>query len=145
MVHVPYKGAGPAFIDLVAGQVQVLFSSSVSSLPYVKSGRVRALAVTGARRETVLPEIPTVAETVAPGYAATSWFTLAGPRGLPASLAEKIQSDLKRALSSPEVGEELRVQGIGLVLNTPAEAARFIASETDRWNRVIDAAKIQLE
>ncbi len=145
LTHVPYKGSGPALNDLMGGQIQLIFENFPTALPLVRGGRVRALAVTGARRETVLPEIPTVAETVAPGYAATSWFTLAGPRGLPASLAEKIQSDLKRALSSPEVGEELRAQGIGLVLNTPAEAARFIASETDRWNRVIDAAKIQLE
>ena len=145
ITHVPYASAPQSVIDLIAGRVDVMLNSIPPALPHVKTGKITALAVTSRQRSRSAPEIPTVAETVAPGYAATSWFTLAGPRGLPASLAEKIQSDLKRALSSPEVGEELRAQGIGLVLNTPAEAARFIASETDRWNRVIDAAKIQLE
>jgi tripartite-type tricarboxylate transporter receptor subunit TctC len=104
---------------------------------------VRALAVTGARRESALPDVPTAAETVASGYSATSWFTIAAPRGLPAGLVEKLHADLRRALA--ESGEEFRSQGIGLVLNSPAEAARFVAAETEKWNRVIDAAKIQVE
>jgi tripartite-type tricarboxylate transporter receptor subunit TctC len=145
LTHVPYKGSGPALNDLMGGQIQLIFENFPTGLPLVRGNRVRALAVTGAQREAVLPEVPTVAETVAPGFAATSWFTLAAPRGVPTSLVEKIQSDLKRALSAPEVGEELRAQGIGLVLNTPADAARFIASETDKWNRVIDAAKIEVQ
>ncbi|MBS0336732.1 MAG: tripartite tricarboxylate transporter substrate binding protein [Proteobacteria bacterium] len=145
LTHVPYKGSGPALNDLMGGQIQLIFENFPTGLPLVRGGRVRPLAVTGAQREAALPEVPTVAETVAPGFAATSWFTLAGPRGLPAALADRIQSDLKRALSPPEVGAELRAQGIGLVLNTPAEAARFIAAETEKWNRVIDAAKIQVE
>lgn len=145
LTHVPYKGSGPALNDLMGGQVQLIFENFPTALPLVRGGRVRPLAVTGARREAALPEVPTVAETVAPGFAATSWFTLAAPRGLPVSLADKIQSDLRRALSAPEVVEELRAQGIGLVLNSPAEAARFIASEAEKWNRVIDAAKIEVQ
>lgn len=145
LTHVPYKGSGPALNDLMGGQIQLMFENFPTALPLVRGNRVRALAVTGARREAGLPEVPTAAETVAPGYAATSWFTLAAPRGLPAGLVDKIQSDLKRALSTPEASEDFRSQGIGPMLNSPSEAARFIAAETEKWNRVIDAAKIQVE
>ena len=145
LTHVPYKGSAPALNDLMGGQIQLMFENFPTAMPLVRGNRVRALAVTGARREPGLPEIPTAAETVAPGYAATSWFTLGAPRGLPAGLVEKIQSDLKRALSTPEASEDFRAQGISPMLNTPAEAARFIAAETEKWNRVIDAAKIQVE
>ena len=145
LTHVPYKGSGPALNDLMGGQIQLMFENFPTALPLVRGNRVRALAVTGARRETALPEVPTAAETVAPGYAATSWFTIAAPRGLPAALVERINADLKRVLSAPEVVDEYRSQGIALVLNSPAEAGRFVAAETEKWNRVIDAAKIQVE
>ncbi len=143
--HVPYKGSGPALTDLMGGQVQLIFENFPTGLPLVRGNKVRPLAVTGAKREAALPEVPTVAETVAPGFAATSWFTLAAPRGVPAALLEKIQADLKRAVSPPEIADELRAQGIGLVVNTPAEAAKFVAAETGKWNRVIDAAKIEVQ
>jgi len=143
LTHVPYKGSAPALNDLMGGQIQLMFENFPTALPVVRGGRVRALAVTGARRESALPDVPTAAETVAPGYSATSWFTIAAPRGLPAGLVEKLHADLRRALA--ESGEEFRSQGITLVLNTPAEAARFVAAETVKWNRVIDAAKIQVE
>lgn len=140
--HIAYKGSGPALTDLMGGQVQLIFENFPTALPLVRGGKVRALAVTGAQREPALPEAPTVAETVSPGFAATSWFTIAAPRGLPAALAEKINADLKRALSAPDVAADMRAQGIGWVLNSTADAARFVAAETEKWNRVIDAAKI---
>ena len=144
MTHVPYKGSAPAMNDVMGGQIQVMFENFPTALPQVRGGRVRALAVTGARREPSLPDVPTAAETV-PGYVATAWFSLAAPHGLPPGVAEKIQSGLRRAFSTPEAMEELRVQGAGAVLNSPAETAKFIAAETEKWNRVIDAAKIQVE
>lgn len=144
MTHVPYKGSAPAMNDVMGGQIQVMFENFPTALPQVRGGRVRALAVTGARRESSLPDVPTAAETV-PGYVATAWFSLAAPRGLPAGVADKIQSDLRRAFSSHEAVDELRAQGASAVLNSPAETARFIAAETEKWNRVIDAAKIQVE
>lgn len=145
LTHVPYKGSGPALNDLMGGQIQLIFENFPTALPLVRGGKVRALAVTGAQREPVLPEVPTVAETVAPGFAATSWFTIAAPKGLPAGLGGRIQADLKRALSSPQTAAELQAQGIGLVVNTPEEAARFVAAETQKWNRVIDAARIEIQ
>jgi tripartite-type tricarboxylate transporter receptor subunit TctC len=144
MTHVPYKGSAPAMNDLMGGQIQVMFENFPTALQQVRGGRVRALAVTGVRREPSLPDVPTAAETVS-GYIATAWFSLAAPRGLPPGVAEKIQSDLRRAFSSQEAMEELRAQGASGVLNSPAETARFVAAETDKWNRVIDAAKIQVE
>ena len=144
MTHIPYKGSAPAMADVMGGQIQLMFENFPTALPQARAGRVRALAVTGSHREASLPDVPTAAETV-PGYVATAWFSLAAPRGLPAGVAEKIQTGLRRALSSPEAIEELRAQGASAVLNSPAETARFIVAETDKWNRVIDAAKIQVE
>jgi tripartite-type tricarboxylate transporter receptor subunit TctC len=144
MTHVPYKGSAPAMNDVMGGQIQVMFENFPTALPQARGGRVRALAVTGARREPSLPDVPTAAETV-PGYIATAWFSLAAPRGLPAGVADRIQSDLRRAFASPEAVEELRAQGASAVLQSPAETAKFIAAETEKWNRVIDAAKIQVE
>ena len=144
MTHVPYKGSAPAMNDLMGGQIQLMFENFPTALPQARGGRVRALAVTGPRREASLPDVPTAGETV-PGYAATAWFSLAAPRGLPPGVADRIQSDLRRAIFSPESTEELKAQGANAVLNSPAETAKFIAAETDKWTRVIDAAKIQVE
>ena len=144
MTHVPYKGSAPAMNDVMGGQIQLMFENFPTALPQVRGGRVRALAVTGPRREVSLPDVPTAGETV-PGYAATAWFSLAAPRGLAPGVAEKIQSDLRRAIFAPEAIEELKAQGANAVLNSPAETAKFIAAETDKWTRVIDAAKIQVE
>ncbi len=144
MTHVPYKGSAPAMNDVMGGQIQLMFENFPTALPQVRGGRVRALAVTGPRREASLPDVPTAGETV-PGYSATAWFSLAAPRGLPPGVADKIQTDLRRAIFAPEATEELKAQGANAVLNSPAETAKFIAAETDKWTRVIDAAKIQVE
>ncbi|MBL8345536.1 MAG: tripartite tricarboxylate transporter substrate binding protein [Rubrivivax sp.] len=145
MTHVPYKGSGPALVDLIGGQIQVMFENIGSGMVHIKSGKLRALAVTGARREATLPDVPTVAEAGVPGYAATSWWTVAAPRDTPAALAERIQQDIRRATSTPQAGARFESLGVQAVVNTPAEAAAFFASETVKWNRVIDAAKLQLD
>jgi tripartite-type tricarboxylate transporter receptor subunit TctC len=145
LTHVPYKGSGPALVDLIGGQIQVMFENLPVALPHVQGGRLRPLAVTTARRSETLPEVPTVAESGVPDYVASSWFTIAAPRGVPAALVGKINADLRRVLSSKEAADEFRKAGIGVVLNTPAEAARYFASETEKWNKVIRAANIQLD
>jgi tripartite-type tricarboxylate transporter receptor subunit TctC len=145
MSHVPYKGSGPALIDLIGGQIQVMFENIGSGMVHIKSGRLRPLAVTGAQREPTLPEVPTIAEAGVPGYAATSWWTVAAPRGTPDAVVEKVQQDLKRVIAAPAMRAKFEAQGVRPVINTPAEAAAYFASETVKWNRVIEAAKLQLD
>lgn len=143
--HVPYKGSGPALIDLIGGQVQVMFDNMSSGLPHVQSGKLRVLAVTGPKRDPRLPNVPTVAEAGVPGYSGTSWFTLAAPRSMPAALVEKLNKDVQRAMASPEAAARLDKLGIAFTPNTPEEAAAYFKSETVKWNRVIEAAKLQLD
>ena len=145
MNHVPYKGSGPALVDLMGGQIQVMFENIGSGMVHIKSGKLRPLAVTGARRESTLPDVPTVAEAGVPGYAATSWWTVAAPRGTPTALVERIQQDIRRAVATPQAAAKFEAIGVQPVVNTPAEAAAFFASETTKWNRVIEAAKLKLD
>lgn len=145
MTHVPYKGSGPALVDLIGGQIDVMFENIGSGMVHIRSGKLRALAVTGPQREPTLSDVPTVAEAGVPGYAGTSWWTVAAPRSLPDALALRIQQDLRRVLLVPEQRAKFDASGVRPVLNAPAEAAAFFASETAKWNRVIEAAKLQLD
>jgi tripartite-type tricarboxylate transporter receptor subunit TctC len=145
MTHVPYKGSGPALIDVIGGQIQVMFDNLSSGLPHVRSGKLRVLAVTSAKRDPKLPDVPTIAEAGVPGYSATSWFTLAAPRSMPAERVEKVNRDVNRVLASPEAAARLDALGIVFTPNTPAEAAAFFKSETIKWNRVIEAANLTLD
>ncbi len=145
MTHVPYKGSGPALIDLIGGQINVMFDNMSSGMPHVQSGKLRALAVTGPRRDPRFPDVPTIAESGFPGYSGTSWWTLAAPRSMPAALVEKVNKDVQRVLASPEALSRFDKLGITFAPNTPAEAAAFFKSETVKWNKVIEAAKLQLD
>lgn len=143
--HVPYKGSGPALVDLIGGQIDVMFENIGSGMVHIRSGKLRPLAVTGDKREPTLPDVPTIAEQGIAGYAATSWWTVAAPRGTPGALVEKIQQDVRRALSTPQAQARFEASGVRPVLNTPAEAEAFFTSETVKWNRVIEAAKLQFD
>ncbi|MDO9195432.1 tripartite tricarboxylate transporter substrate binding protein [Rhodoferax sp.] len=143
--HVPYKGSGPALIDLIGGQVQVMFDNMSSGMPHVQGGKLRALAVTGPKRDPRFPNVPTVAEAGVPGYSGTSWFTLAAPGSMPPALVDKLNKDVQRVLASPEVVARYDKLGINYTANTPAEATAFFKSETVKWNRVIEAANLQLD
>jgi tripartite-type tricarboxylate transporter receptor subunit TctC len=145
MNHVPYKGSGPALIDLIGGQVDVMFDNMSSGMPHVQGGKLRVLAVTGPKRDPRLPNVPTIAEAGVPGYSGTSWFTLAAPASMPMALVEKINKDVQRVLASPDVVARYDKLGINYTPNTPAEAAAFFKSETIKWNRVIQAANLQLD
>ena len=145
MNHIPYKGSGPALIDLISGQVQVMFDNISSCLAHVKGGKLRALAVTSAGRDPHLPNVPTIAESGVPGYAGTSWWTLAAPSSVPMPLVERLNRDVHRVFATPDVVARLDGLGVSFAPNTPAQAAAFFRTETVKWNRVIEAAKLQLD
>lgn len=145
MTHVPYKGSGPALVDLIGGQIAVMFENIGSGMVHIRSGKLRALAVTGPQREPTLPDVPTVAESGVPGYAGTSWWTVAAPRATPTAVVEKIQQDIRRVVSTPEARAKFDQLGVRPVINPPSEAEAFFASETVKWNKVIEAAKLQLD
>ncbi len=144
LTHVPYKGSGPAFIDLIGGQVQLLFSSTVSSLPHVKSGKVRGLAITSLKRAASLPTIPTIAESY-PGFESSSWFGMLVPAMTPKPIIERLLADTRAALTSSEVNQALMSQGAESGGSSPAEFAAYFQSEIKKWARVIDAAGIKLD
>ncbi len=144
MTHVPYKGSGPAFIDLIGGQIQLLFSSTVSSMPLVKTGKVRGLAITSLKRASALPEIPTVAESY-PGFESSSWFGILVPANTPKPIIDRLMSDSRLALKSPEVNQALVSQGAEPGGLSPAEFGKYFQSEITKWAKVIKSAGIKLE
>jgi tripartite-type tricarboxylate transporter receptor subunit TctC len=145
LTHVPYKGSGPALVDLIGGQIQVMFENFSSGMPHVKSGKLRVLAVTTGSRERRIPDVPTVAEAGVPGYAGSSWFTFAAPRSVPGSIVEKLNRDLQAQLQAPEAQAKLETLGINFTPNTPAQAEAYFKSETVKWNAVIKAANLKLD
>ena len=144
MVHVPYKGAGPALIDLIGGQVQVIFDNLPSSAGHIKSGRLRALAVTSDAREPSLPQVPTVSETVA-GYEATAWFGVGMPKGTPRDIIDKVNAEINRALADPKMRERLAELGGKPLVGTPDDFGRVIAAETAKWEKVVNASGAKVE
>ena len=145
MVHLPYKGGGPAMIDLVAGQVSLSFASMPSSLPFAKSGKLRAVAVGGAKRSPAAPEIPTVAENGLPGFDVTDWQGLLAPAKTPATVIDRLNRETIRILNEREVKDRLAAAGLQVATNTPAQFADFIRAEIDKWGKVIRAAGIKPE
>jgi tripartite-type tricarboxylate transporter receptor subunit TctC len=144
MMHIPYKGTGPALVDLLGGQVQVMMNSAVSMLPQVKSGKLRALAVTGLRRLAALPDLPTVAETVT-GYEAASWYGILAPARTPRPVIDKLNREIVAIVRLPDLRDRLAAEGAEAVGNSPEEFAAFIRRELARWAAVIKGAGIRLE
>ena len=145
VVHVPYKGAAPANIDLVSGQVQLMFNNFLAAMPQLKSGRLRVLAVTSAKRSAVMPELPTLAESGLPGFDVTGWYALLAPAGTPQPVVAKVQGDVAAALRVPAVHTRLSSEGAEPVGSTPEQFSKFLAAEVRKWARVIKEAKITLE
>lgn len=139
MLHVPYKGAGPALVDLMAGQVQVLFDNLPSSAGHIKSGSLRALAVTSAARDPSLPNVPTIAETV-PGYEATAWFGIGMPKGSPRAAIDRVNAEVNRILAEPKMREKLAELGGVPIPGTPEDFGKIIAAETQKWEKVVKAS-----
>jgi tripartite-type tricarboxylate transporter receptor subunit TctC len=140
MVHVPYKGAAPAMQDLVGGQIQLMFDNLASSLTQVRAGRIRALAVTTARRSALAPDLPTIAESGLPGFDISTWFGIFTPAGTPRDIVEKLHAEFTRALADREVRDRMLALGAEPVGNTPAEFAAYIRAEADKYARVIKAS-----
>jgi len=144
MVHVPYKGAGPALIDLMSGHVQVLFDNLPSSVAHIKAGKIRALAVTSQEREPSMPQLPTVGETV-PGYEATAWFGIGMPKGTPRDIIDKVNAEVNRALADPKFRERLAELGGKPITGTPEDFGKIIASETAKWEKVVVSSGAKVE
>ncbi|SPK70968.1 conserved exported protein of unknown function [Cupriavidus taiwanensis] len=138
MVHFPYKGSGPALTDLAGGTMQVMFDNLPSSMALIKSGKLKALAVTSARPSPALPGVPTIAQAAGlPQYEASSWFGLLAPAGTPPDVIQRIQQEVAKALGAPAVRERLQAQGAEPVGNTPEQFAAFIRAETTKWAKVV--------
>jgi tripartite-type tricarboxylate transporter receptor subunit TctC len=144
LVHVPYRGAGPALVDLLGGQVQVMFASMSSSIQYVRAGKLRALAMTTATRLPVLPDIPTVAEFV-PGYEASFWTGIGAPKNTPAEIVDKLNKEINEALADAKIKTRLAELGATALPGSPADFNKLIADETEKWGKVVRAAAIKAE
>jgi tripartite-type tricarboxylate transporter receptor subunit TctC len=137
IVHVPYKGAQPALTDLIAGQVQLMFATSASVIPYMKAGRLRALAVTTAQRSPSVPELPTIAEAGLPGFEATTWHGIVVPAATSRAVIEKINADVNAALKEKDLSERLAGLGAEVLTGTPGDFADYIAREIPKWTKVV--------
>ena len=145
MVHIPYKGTAPGVVDLLAGQVLVMAPNLLTALPHIKSGKLRALAVTSAKRTQALPEVPTVAESGLAGYDSTQWYGVLAPAGTPREIVTRLHDAIVRALRDAEVGKRLAADGAEPVGSSPEEFAAFIKSESEKWAKVATAAGIKAE
>jgi len=144
MVHVPYRSGGPALTDLLGGQVQVYFATTVASIGYIRAGRLRALAVTTTKRSEALPDIPTVAEFV-PGYEASSWYGVGAPKATPAEIVEKLNNEINAALVDPKLKARLADLGGDVLVLSTSDFGNLIADETEKWGNVIRALNIKAE
>lgn len=145
MTHVPYKGSSGALNDLLGGQIQLMFENPPTTIPHVRGGKLKALAVTGKTRNAALPDVPTVAESGLPGFEATSWTTVAVSSKVPDAIADTLSADIRKIIQSPEFVEALALQGMTPVASSREAAAKFIASEKQRWDRVIQKAELVAE
>jgi tripartite-type tricarboxylate transporter receptor subunit TctC len=145
MVHVPYRGGAPALADLLGGQVQVMFDNIPISLQMVRSGKLRALAVTGARRSPAVPDLPTVAESGYPGYAVISWQGLFAPAGTPAPIITKLNQEVRKVLLDQDLREQLSRDGIETAGNSPVELAAFVRAEIARWAKIVRDSGAKLD
>jgi len=144
MIHVPYKGGAPLMIDMVGGQVNVMFVSAPQAIPKAKAGRIKALAIGSSRRIPQLPDTPTVAESL-PGFAAQSWVGMLAPAGTPKDIVVRLHAELTKALADPEVRGKLAAQGFDVVGSTPAEFLAFARAESDKWAKVIRDYQVRVE
>jgi tripartite-type tricarboxylate transporter receptor subunit TctC len=145
MVHIPYKGTTPAFVDLLGGQIHILFPTVVSAAGHVRSKAVRPLAVTSPERTAQLPDMPTVAESGVPGYSAAIWYCVLAPKGTPKPILDKLATDIPAAVNAPKVKNKLESSGVVVRTSSPEELGALMKSELDKWGKVIKSADIKLQ
>jgi len=143
VLHIPYKGNGPAYTDLMAGQVSLMFPNIATSLPYVKTGRMRAIGVGSKQRSQIAPDVPTIHESGLPGYEMSSWFGLLAPAGTPQAVINRLQQEITKIFKQPDVREKLFAQGVEPVGSTPQEFAAFLNDETAVWAKVIKTSGLK--
>jgi tripartite-type tricarboxylate transporter receptor subunit TctC len=144
LISVHYRGGGPALVDLLGGQVQIMFEGITSSIEYVRAGKLRALAVTSATRSAALPDIPAVGEFV-PGYEANGWFGVGSPKNMPAKIIDTLNREINAGLADPTVQARIADLGASPMPMTPTDFGKFIADETEKWRKVIQVANIKAE
>ena len=144
ITHVPYKGGSPALTALVSGEVDLTYENSLIITPHIKSGRVKALAVTGAKRSALFPDLPTIAETL-PGYSASGWYGLLAPAATPKPVIARLHSEAVKALRAPDVIDKLSSQGAEPVANSPEEFTAFVRSEIEKWAKLVKAANMRTD
>ncbi len=145
MLHIPYKGAGPAMTDFLGGQVNLMFDNLPTALPHVKSGKLRALAVSTAKRSAFAPELPTMAESGLAGFDLATWFAFFAPAATPRELVEKISADMRRVLAQPDTKERLTAIGVDVAGTTPEELAQFHRAELTKWARIVKDSGAKLD
>jgi tripartite-type tricarboxylate transporter receptor subunit TctC len=145
MVHVPYKGGAPAMIDLVAGNMQIIFSTVSTAIGQIKSGRIRAVAMTGTKRFVLMPDLPTIAEAGVPGFAVNNWYGVFVPAGTPKDVVSRLNTELVKILHLPDVKQRLLDSGIEAISNTPEQFAAYIQAETKKWAKVVKDANVKVE
>ena len=145
MVHIPYKGMALAITDIIGGQVYMTFGTSLSVVPHVRTGRLRALAMTGAKRSPAFPELPTVAESGVPGYEASLWYGFVGPARMSPEIVKRLNAEIVAVLALPDVRERLASQGVDPQTNTPEEFAKLLVADLARWAKVVQRAGVRAE
>jgi tripartite-type tricarboxylate transporter receptor subunit TctC len=145
IVHVPYKGSGPALTDLVGGQVNLMFSNLTAALPHMKSGKLRALAVTADQRSPTVPELPTMIEAGVPGYTVTSWYGLLAPAGIQRELVSRLNSEMRKVMQAPDMKDRLAAEGAEPMTSTPEEFSALLKAEVAKWRKVVSEAHIRVE
>ena len=145
LVHVPYKGTPQAVIDLLSGQVQAMFANTLSVLPQVKSGRLRALAISSAKRSAAAPALPTVAESGMPGYESGTWFGLFAPTGTPREIVNRLNGEINRIMATADMKAKLLDQGADPVTGTPEQFRAFVKNELARWGKIVKTVGVKLE
>lgn len=145
LLHVPYRGGGPALADVLAGQIDMVFATPLESTPHIKTGRLRALATTGVHRMKTMPDLPTVAEMGLPGYEVTQWYGVLAPLGTPPEIIAKLNKDIAATIQAPEVAEYLAKEGVDVVVSTPEAFRVYVAAEIQRYLHAIKAAHLKVD
>jgi len=145
MVHVPYKGNGPALVDLMSGVLNLTFTDIAGGMPYIKAGKMRPLAIASKRRSALLPDVPTMMEAGVPGFEATTWFAVFATGGTPQPIVNRLNAEIVKSLQAPELREKLTNLGCEVVGNKPEELAAFLKAEIVKWNKVIKESGAKID